>query len=41
MTYILAGGHLSADLLRALYFLYSPYRPKFLVHHSELISKLL
>lgn len=36
LTYIAAGCQLSAGILRALYFLYSPFRPKS-THHSKQI----
>ncbi|CRL01568.1 CLUMA_CG014212, isoform A [Clunio marinus] len=37
MTYVIAGGQLSAGILRAFFFLYSPFRPK----SMNPISKLL
>lgn len=32
MTYIIAGSYLSSGLLRAFYYLYSPYRPKTIIN---------
>lgn len=35
MTFIIAGGNLFASILRGLYLLYQPYRPKFSAQQSE------
>jgi hypothetical protein len=32
MTYIIAGSYLCSGLLRAFYYLYSPYRPKTIIN---------
>lgn len=35
LSYTLAASHITAGLLRALYLLYSPYRPKFIQPSSK------
>lgn len=36
ITYIIAGSQLSAGILRALYFLYSPFRPKSIPKRNQM-----